>query len=607
MEFWADPDHSVYRSWMTVEKLKGESGFIYQPYCLVIGFTEEENQVRVEAIRTDTNESEVFFCRKLILAAGVFGTARIILRSFNSPEKLPILTNAYAITPCLHLRRLGRPLDHRKTSLGQLELFYDRQGDFHDVSMVTFYTYRSHMLFKLVKESPLNMPASLALMRSLSSALVLGTINHPDRVSDSKYLHRVEDNTRATKDRLNIIYELSEEEARRNSFVEKRILRAFRSLGLIPLSKQNLKPGSVVHYAGTLPFDDGRFPYSLQSGGRLRDSQRVYVADGSGFKYLPANGLTFTLMANAHLVAKGIMNGNEKMTPARKTKTIAITGANSMIGESLVRYFAGKGWAVRCLQRRPKNAAGDGITYHRFSLPDTIDEADIAGADVLVHCAVQYYDLKNRNADVVNDEGTQKLLDLTRKHSTKFIFISTLSAHEEAESHYGMNKFALEKKFDPQRDVVLRLGLVMAEGGLFTSIADIVKKAKFIPLFDNGKQPIQTLHIDDLCKVFETVIEKDMAGVFNVAEPQAHTMKDLHEAISRKLQLNRFFIPLPLRILQMVVSTIEALKVPFPFTSENTLGLKCMRAFETQSDLDRLGVTLRSMDESIDSLLQKSG
>jgi hypothetical protein len=35
----------------------------------------------------------------------------------------------------------------------------------------------------------------------------------------------------------------------------------------------------------------------------LGGTKNVFVADGSGFKYLPAKGLTLTLMANAHLVA----------------------------------------------------------------------------------------------------------------------------------------------------------------------------------------------------------------------------------------------------------------------------------------------------------------
>ena len=36
--------------------------------------------------------------------------------------------------------------------------------------------------------------------------------------------------------------------------------------------------------------------------GRLRASRSVYLADGSVFPWLPAKGLTFTLMAHANRV-----------------------------------------------------------------------------------------------------------------------------------------------------------------------------------------------------------------------------------------------------------------------------------------------------------------
>ena len=64
-------------------------------------------------------------------------------------------------------------------------------------------------------------------------------------------------------------------------------------------------PGGSIHYAGTLPFTDREQPLAFEDRtGRLHGTERVYVADGSGFRYLPAKGLTFSVMANAHLVAR---------------------------------------------------------------------------------------------------------------------------------------------------------------------------------------------------------------------------------------------------------------------------------------------------------------
>ncbi len=43
---------------------------------------------------------------------------------------------------------------------------------------------------------------------------------------------------------------------------------------------------------------------TLAPDGRLHGTANVWVADGSGFRFLPAKGVTLTLMANAHRVAE---------------------------------------------------------------------------------------------------------------------------------------------------------------------------------------------------------------------------------------------------------------------------------------------------------------
>ena len=309
MEFWADHDGSVYRSWMTVDQLKTRDNFIYKDNCLVLSFMEIDDHVKVYVRRVDTNEEEVFCCRKLILAAGALGTARVVLRSFQDRAKLPVLTNPYCIVPCINWRMIGSPLEQFKTSLGQMDMFYDENNRNMDVRFVSFYTYRSLLLFKLVKEAPINMSDALKLMRDFQSSLIIATIGHPDRPSPDKYIEYVENSENATGDHLKVVYKLSTEEQKDNAHNEKQLMKGFRKLGCYPLKKQEVNHGENIHYAGTLPFNDQGKPYTLTSEGRLNGTGNVYVADSSGFKYLPASGLTFTSMAYAHIVARGLIEG----------------------------------------------------------------------------------------------------------------------------------------------------------------------------------------------------------------------------------------------------------------------------------------------------------
>lgn len=304
MEFWADPQLAVYRPWMTVEALKRRDGFRYEGGRVVTSFREQDDHVAVETMGLEGGGTETFLARRLVLGTGTLGTARIVLRSLSSDATLPLLTNGYCIAPCLHLAMLGQVLERERTSLGQLEMFFDPGRAGLDVRMVSLYTYRSLLLFKLIKEVPLALADGRALMHALSSAIVLATINHPDHSAPGKSVRRVAAAEAPTGDALSVDFAPTAIELEDNDRAERRVLRALARLGCHALKRQIMPSGSTVHYAGTLPFaSDGR-PLTLERDGRLAGTRRVHVVDGSGFRYLPANGPTLTLMANAHLVAQ---------------------------------------------------------------------------------------------------------------------------------------------------------------------------------------------------------------------------------------------------------------------------------------------------------------
>jgi len=79
-----------------------------------------------------------------------------------------------------------------------------------------------------------------------------------------------------------------------------------RRLGVHALKRINPGFGASVHYAGTLPFSTEEKPFTLAPNGRLHGTRNVYVADVRAYTFT-RKGLTFTLLANAHLVAESIL------------------------------------------------------------------------------------------------------------------------------------------------------------------------------------------------------------------------------------------------------------------------------------------------------------
>jgi nucleoside-diphosphate-sugar epimerase len=174
-----------------------------------------------------------------------------------------------------------------------------------------------------------------------------------------------------------------------------------------------------------------------------------------------------------------------------------------------------------------------------------------------------------------------------------------MSAHREALSVYGRTKLEVEVLLDPARDVAVRPGHVIGEGGVFWRTAGSIAALPFIPLFWGGRQQVQTVHVDDVCAAVRIAIEKDLTGEISVAEVEPVTLREFYAAIARSLGKRPRFLPLPGDLTLLCLRIAERLGFPLPLTSDNLLGLKRLRVYPMEADARRLGSRPRTMRESL--------
>jgi hypothetical protein len=307
MDFYSDNDKSAWRPWITIDQLRKKNNFTYMGGYLLSKFVEKKDYIELECLNMETDEKTIFRCRKLVLASSTLGTARIVLRSLgNKDTKLPLLCNPYTYIPCIQPRFFGKTAESKKLGFTQLSLFFDADHDNNQISVASMYSYQSLMLFRIIRHVPLNFLDARILMRHLMSGIIIMGIHHPDKLTDQKYLKLKKTQETPTGDTLYISYKLSVDEKLTYAKREKAFIHALRKMGTYSLKRLNPGYGSSIHYAGTLPFSKTEKPFTLDISGRLHGTTNVYVADSSGFNYLPAPGITFSLMANAHIVAEGI-------------------------------------------------------------------------------------------------------------------------------------------------------------------------------------------------------------------------------------------------------------------------------------------------------------
>ncbi len=258
----------------------------------------------------DNNARESFDCKRVILAAGAIGSARIALRSLDLyGQPIPILLKPHLFIPCLHPRMLGKAGPAKRSSLCQLIMVdAKRSTSGFEGFCAQLYGYRSLLLFRLLGSVPLPAPEAMAMLSILSPALLIADVRFPLQHAHGATL-TLERN--GWTDKVHIQHpaqSLTKEYAAEIA----RLKKALRATGVYPLKTMELPEGSTSHYAGTIPLNGSGAP-ACDSYGRVRGEEGVYVADASAFAKLTAKPHTLTIMAYANrtgeMVAEDCRNG----------------------------------------------------------------------------------------------------------------------------------------------------------------------------------------------------------------------------------------------------------------------------------------------------------
>lgn len=285
-------------------------------------------------------------------------------------------------------------------------------------------------------------------------------------------------------------------------------------------------------------------------------------------------------------------------------KMVLVTGASGFLGTRLCDYFRRKGFSVRGLVRSTSAYPfrEPGIALFKGDLPDNIDADAFDGADIVVHCAYTTRFTTREGAHRVNHDGSARVHELSREAGVgRFVFISSTGAHAQAESYYGRSKFELEKMFDPTRDLIIRPGLIIGPGsrGNFNSMKESLRRWGVAPIFDGGRQILQTVHIDDLCRAIDLAVERNLTGVLVVAEPEGLEMREFLRLLAESMGRRCTLVPLPMGPFLVVLRVLERLRLPFPITSENLLGVKQMKHMPSRQDLEKIGIGVMTARESL--------
>ncbi len=104
-----------------------------------------------------------------------------------------------------------------------------------------------------------------------------------------------------------------------------------------------------------------------------------------------------------------------------------------------------------------------------------------------------------------------------------------------------------------ERLCIVRLGIVMTTNGGALPKMKMPVHFGVAPYFYPGNQFYSWIHMDDLVKAFETMVEnRDYDGVYNAISPQAATNKSFNQALQSVIRFPSILFPVPSFIIRLV-------------------------------------------------------
>lgn len=283
--------------------------------------------------------------------------------------------------------------------------------------------------------------------------------------------------------------------------------------------------------------------------------------------------------------------------------TIAITGATGFLGSKLVDHLLEQGFHVIGLVRDPSKQTKkhQRLYYRQYDITKPLNDNTLKDCDSLVHAAYIKHSTTHPNALQLNVEGAKNLISASNKSKvSQMLFISTMSAHDDAISEYGRQKLKIEKLFlDTKKATIFRCGLIIGNGGIVREMASFIKSKHAVPLIGGGNQPLQIISVDNLCQAVENAIDKKLFGHYVVAHPTVYKYKDFYKALASALGVAVAYIPVPYWALQAVFKTASALHIPLGVGEDNLKGLKKLIEMPSRKDLDTLGIDTMGLKEAL--------
>lgn len=281
-----------------------------------------------------------------------------------------------------------------------------------------------------------------------------------------------------------------------------------------------------------------------------------------------------------------------------QARLIAVTGASGFLGRALVPALLNTGWRVMSLGRTPPQDSR--VEFHAWRLGEPLP-APAESASWVVHlaCATLVSAKDAKAAAELDLDGTMiiarqlRALRSTGGDKHRLLFVSSQSSSPKAGNVYGQQKWRLEQALGEAGEVIVRPGLIYADGedaSVYSGVEKLVRALPVLPDVGRGRS-IQPIHVDDLADAMARIVSSPAERkLWRLGEADPAPFSELVRQVARARGLRApLVVPFPAGPLLGLMRYLPLLGGH----AERALGLNALRPMPTRRDLARLGMTLR--------------
>ena len=278
----------------------------------------------------------------------------------------------------------------------------------------------------------------------------------------------------------------------------------------------------------------------------------------------------------------------------RMAKNVLITGCNGYLARNLVSHLDNKKYKIICVGRNSD------VNLYDY---DKVSNA-VKNSHAIVHLAAitNPYD---KNIWKVNFDYTKFLAKEAKKFNKKFIYLSTQNVLF-GNDDYSKSKRKAEKLVKTLKNyVILRPTIIYGkdENKYLGRLIKLIKQSLLIPVIGNGNYRLQPIYVLDLVNIIECCINKKIKGVYLIAGDSIITYNHLVDLITKKLNLFRLKLHIPIFALRPSALLFETFSSNPLITNIQLNNIQINQSYDTNSIKKIFKIKLKTIEQGLNELI----